>query len=385
MSQPRALLPYWGFPTELLILICEKADLETKASLALTSHFFLSIIGRRIFQQFDAHPPVWDLRLSRSHLLRKLQRDRPNKNLYICYQCISFHRVTDRYPYERPYAKSFKKYSTPVGFPICRSVYAQGLQEIHDSLSLPLEKHPQKHMYMGHVMSPVVLNYLITTGILGQDLFTKRKFVLRAKESLWNKYFMLPSSFLRRANLDICPHTNFGRDHVKGDGSINDSLHEYYLGQHKTYMETEMIKHHGRIDPEQWRKKKSPIFGTERKWIPKPFKGYLCKDCCLEVGIEWMGLQVEISVWQYMGRLKTGAEFDSEKKREDSDKSSFNARWLSDCRYATNTTEREGERSDERPDEFEQMSSMPFIDRVADIGGLCPGVLRREWARIPSN
>jgi hypothetical protein len=156
----------------------------------------------------------------------------------------------------------------------------RGMREILGQLGNPSKENKLEVYKSRQLKSPVHMVYTLTSGVDGKDVFTLRKYTMRAKEEKYSNYFMVPSYFLRTANLEICRHTSFGHDYVKGDGSINDYLHRYYLDQHKAYFSA---------------------IACGQVWQPQPFSGYVCQECRLEVEIRFRGIEVEILVWQDIG------------------------------------------------------------------------------------
>ena len=269
--------------------------------------------------------------------LRKLQKDDPTSypEKYICYTCLGFHDLADPEPRQPRYIRDgtyYKSIEHQIGFPFCRSNYIECLRDAYARLDIPRAEQKEPEIYWGQITSPVRMRYRLYCGIGADDIFLHRSFVLEAPKGRWEKYFMVPSSFLRTSNLEICPHVYFGYDHIKGEGSINDALGDYYHTQHEMYQVTQRLK---------------------EPWSPSPFGPFVCEACRLEVEIRFKQLEVTITVWQHIGCLS------GNRRASNSRRSSLLLPKVSSGRSG-------------------------FIEAMHRNGGLWPGDVRKEWDMLDS-
>ncbi|KAF2278699.1 uncharacterized protein EI97DRAFT_430956 [Westerdykella ornata] len=117
------------------------------------------------------------------------------------------------------------------------------------------------------------------------EVFLRRVFILWSERGEYDRQFMLPSSFLMRSNLEICPHVCFGSDCATGTGTFHRILDQYYQRQHRDW---------------------SLAVSADKAWQPEPFTGYICQDCCMEVCIDFNQhkSRASVLVYQHLGPPK---------------------------------------------------------------------------------
>ncbi|KAF2743479.1 hypothetical protein M011DRAFT_222323 [Sporormia fimetaria CBS 119925] len=276
--------PLLQLPVELVTLIASFLTLDEKASLALTCHALLSILGKTVFSDLSSYPPTFKKATAESYLLRGLERDRNDPSLYVCYRCRKFHHIQDANPQLSRMTLKFNDPSaTDVGFPICGSAYMEAIRGIQNMLSVS-RKEIEPKSWTGSIVTPVHMGYHIESGISSQDLFSHRRFVLQPQNARYDTYWMIPHQYLLSANLEICPHVYFGWDSVTREGTICDALDEFYAQQHEDHQ---------------------LALSTGQTCQPEPFTGYVCEKCMLEVDIRFRTFEVWITVWQWVGALKS--------------------------------------------------------------------------------
>lgn len=271
------VFPFLELPVELVCKIADVLAPDDKAALALTCHALLSIIGSAALK-LDDYPPSYELRTAKSRLLRRLNRDRPDPSLYVCYKCIKFHSIEST-------TTKLRTYTPPdVGFPVCQSRYIEAMREVRHLIRSP-PRQPAPKYWVGMITSPVKMEYAVETGTdrSHNDIFLRRAFVLYPKTGKYDWLFMLPSNFLKTSNLEICPHVYLGWDCTKGNGTFYDFLDDYYRRQHRDW---------------------SLAVSAGQAWQPEPFTGFICQDCCLEVNMRFQKHKVKIQVYQHVGPIK---------------------------------------------------------------------------------
>ncbi|KAJ4376114.1 hypothetical protein N0V83_001395 [Neocucurbitaria cava] len=80
-------------PVEIIHTIRDFAAVASRACLALNCHHLLHYIGTRVFTDLDYN----NTRLEKAAFLQTLQKDRLDPKLWLCYGCLRFHPVTQRY------------------------------------------------------------------------------------------------------------------------------------------------------------------------------------------------------------------------------------------------------------------------------------------------
>ncbi|CAO2651804.1 Nn.00g000870.m01.CDS01 [Neocucurbitaria sp. VM-36] len=265
-------------PVELIRAICDFSTLASRACLALTCHQLHHYIGTRVFTDLDYN----NTRLEKAAFLQKLQKDRPNPELWLCYACLRYHSATQRYEPSNFRAVPGKD---KVGFPYCKSIYAKALDEIYARLEVPRSEWTmQGHWMEDDITSPVQMNVYISCLADATDLMMRRRYrfncryvvsEFRQTPELMAVATLLDS--LGQSDLEICPHICFAKSWWRGDGSIMSALQILEEGDHLSQGHDPMFQ---------------------------------CAECRLDVEVQFLSEngQVVVSVWQHVGRLAYPAD-----------------------------------------------------------------------------
>ena len=286
-------------PVELILSIIDFLPPSAIACLALTCHHLAHYIGTRIFTLLDTRPSN---RFEKATFLQKLQKDRPDPNLWLCYACLRFHATSQRYE-----PANFRAVAAVggggkdvdsgsgggVGFPNCRSIYGQALEEITGRLSVPQSEWTAQVTWMeDDITSPVRMDVYITCRPSSTELLMRRRYRIDCRPKNdgrgpppCNIVVVVPVAqlldTLGMSNLEICPHICFARDWCRGDGSVMGALKEH-------------------AEREHWNRNHDPMFQ--------------CRKCGLEMEVRFQeaNAKVILTVWQHVGRLAAHALSDQQ-------------------------------------------------------------------------
>ncbi|KAF2658638.1 hypothetical protein K491DRAFT_252676 [Lophiostoma macrostomum CBS 122681] len=280
-------------PAELLQAICDYLRLDEQASIALTCHHLYSIVGSSVWKEMNAKPQSPRSITGVACLLRKLQRDRQDRSIYVCYGCQRFHKLADATDphFDGTATKLYiltPKTPNARSFPYCDSAYMNALREIYARLELPRDRQPEPTWCTAPIWSllPIINTSLtVSSGVGKQDVFMRRTFSLSLTDMFDSGHRMYYPPFLQDMNLQICPHICFGRDYAEGDGSINDLLRKYYSMNNNRNHEVD-----------------------DELWIKGPPSGCLCQECYIEVEVRFKSNEMQIRAYQFVGPLKTRFE-----------------------------------------------------------------------------
>jgi hypothetical protein len=218
-------------PVELLHHIATFLPLSSQASLALTSHAALSLIGLNLFKTLKSRVH----KKERVNLLRLLRKDHPTPpSHWLCHSCATFHKTSPLglLAPPRPYPEDeIDNYDSTCGQPACQVPMVLPHVYIADSV----DKKPRKtnkgpridahsafywHGYAHPEDSAAYalnMEYKIFPRIAGVKflVYTSYRATSRGR---------IDTEALESLNLDICPHLGLGSDWYKGDNSLMDKL-----------------------------------------------------------------------------------------------------------------------------------------------------------------